>query len=83
MGLALPNYYIIKTPNQIYLSNSEGIKEIYAEHKKVSLQGYIAYDFVYLVVLQLQHHREQSCIARNQGLNMGRGVSLKNSTKNL
>lgn len=51
MGLALPNYYIIETPNQIYLSNSEGIKEIYAECKNVSLQGYIACDFVYLVVL--------------------------------
>lgn len=50
MGLALPNYYIIETPNQIYLSNSEGIKEIYTECKNVSLQGYIAYDFTYLVV---------------------------------
>lgn len=82
-GLALPNYYIIKTPNQINLSNSERIEEIYAECKKASLQGYISYDFVYLIVLQLQHYGAKSCIARNQGLSMGRGLSLNNSTKAL
>jgi hypothetical protein len=49
--LALPNYYIIKTQNQIYLSNSEWLKEIYGEYKKASLQGYKAYDSVYLTVL--------------------------------
>lgn len=82
MGLALPNYYIIETPNQIYLSNSEGIKEIYAECKNISLQGYIAYDFVYCCLMTTAlWGTELHC--QEPGLEHGERSVYKNSTKSL